>query len=158
MDRRQRVRTTSYGVAIAFLGAVAYPCWWPHGTDSFPLSTFPMFAKPRPVRASVSTVLGVDADGRRTTLSPNIIGGSQWVNLSVRRVNTTIRKGRRASEKLCHDIAARMEDAAPPGVVQLEVVTETFDSLEYFDTTQAQPKAGAKPLKRRVHAVCPSPK
>lgn len=143
MEQRPQ-RALIYVISLLVLGAVVYPCWWPWGVDSFPLSNYPMFALPRQSNVSVPTVVGVDAQGVRRPLTPELIGGARWPNMAARLVRDSVRRGRKATATLCRDIAARV---TTPDVVSLEVVTETFDSIAYFTD-------GPKPRKRSVHARC----
>ncbi len=147
MGRPRRPRLTSYAAAIVVLGAVVYPCWWPHGDDSFPLSNYPMFAKPRAQQVRVQTVVGVNGDGTRETLSPELIGGTRWINMAARLVRQTVRKRGSAPSELCRTVADRVSQQGPPNVEGIEVVTEVFDSVAHVTET-------APPIRRRVHARC----
>lgn len=132
-------------VTLAVLGAV----WWPArpgGEDGFPLSSYPMFAQARPPTSVVETVLGVGANGRRQPLSPGLLAGVRQPKLALERVREAIRRGR--ADALCEDVARRVREL-PAGErpVALEVVTETWDTLEGLE-------AGAKPRRRVVHRRC----
>lgn len=109
--------------------------------DSFPLSTYPMFSLARPAETTVSSAVGFDASNERVILSPRIVGGTAEVIQAAATVSRAISTG--AAEELCREIIAR----APTGVVALEVVTETYDVVEYFDGEEG-------PLRRTVHARC----
>ena len=143
----RRIRLTSYACLLVVVGAVAYPCWWRYGQDSFPLSNYPMFARPRAQRVRMPTVVGITHGGERVTLSPELIGGARWINMSARLVRRTIRKGRDASAALCEAVAHRVIAAQRTDLAAVEVVTEVFDSVAYMTS-------GAGPSKRRVHARC----
>lgn len=146
----RRIRLTSYATLFAVVGAVAYPCWWAFGQDSFPLSNYPMFARPRAQRVRMPTVVGITHKGERVTLSPQLIGGARWINMSARLVRRTIRKGRGASDALCEAVARRIIAAQQTDLAGVEVVTEAFDSIAYMTT-------GTGPTRRRVHARCEVP-
>ncbi|MEM6992795.1 MAG: hypothetical protein AAF721_19930 [Myxococcota bacterium] len=146
MGRERRTRLTSYAFAIAVVVAVAVPGHWSYGDDSFPLSNYPMFSKPRRGVVSVSTVVGIAADGTPTTLTPELIGGARWINMAARLVRETVPRGRAACEELCAAVAQRVADSKH-GLPSLEVVTETFDSVAYS-------LGESTPMKRRVHARC----
>jgi len=136
----------SRGVLLAVVAVLLVPLAWPWGVDSFPLSSYPMFARPRPQIVSIPTVVGVRETGERVTLSPELIGDTRWTNLAVRLVRDSVAAGAKASSRLCERIAARVADERED-VVALEVVTETFDSVAHL--TEAAP-----PTAVRVHARC----
>jgi hypothetical protein len=132
-------------VTLAVLGAV----WWPArpgGEDGFPLSSYPMFAQARPPTSVVETVLGVDADGRRRPLSPELLAGVRQPKLALERVREAVRRGQ--AKALCDDVARRvLELPADERPVALEVATETWSTLEGLEP-------GAKPKRRIVHQRC----
>ena len=110
--------------------------------DSFPLSTYPMFAADRGPVAAVNTVLGLDASGAAHTLSPEIIGGSDEVILAAATVTRAIRSG--TADGLCRDAAAR---AGSGEWLRLRVVTHRYDTVAYL--------AGDRhPVDEIVHAEC----
>jgi hypothetical protein len=113
--------------------------------DSFPLSTFPMFASSRPDVATVSTVVAVDEDGTHT-LSSHVIGGTDEPMLAAETVVRAVRRG--AADALCAEVAARAGRVASGAT--LEVVTEEYDTIAWFDGRRA-------PLSRAVHARCEVP-
>jgi len=132
-------------VTLAVLGVV----WWPArpgGRDGFPLSSYPMFGYARARTSVVDTVLGVGADGRRWPLSPELLAGVSQPKLALERIREAIR-GKRAS-LLCREVAGRViELAAEERPVVLEVVTDTWDTLQGLEP-------GAEPQKRVVHERC----
>lgn len=138
-------KVVSRGAGLALLAAVAWPATWPEGRDGFPLSTYPMFSRPRPALAVVESAVGVDAQGRTHLLSPQLIGGSDRINL----VSTGLRARIRAVDSvgLCREIAARVADADRDSIVAIEVASERIDVVAVV--------AGAPPERRRVHARCP---
>ena len=133
-------------VTLAVLGAV----WWPArpgGRDGFPLSSYPMFGYARRPTSVVETVLGVTADGRRVPLSPERLAGVSQPKLALERVREAIVRGR--ADALCRDVARRVSEttAAHERPVALEVVTDTWDTLEGL-------APGAAPRTRVVHERC----
>lgn len=132
-------------VTVAVLGAV----WWPArpgGRDGFPLSSYPMFGYARPPTSEIDTVLGVDADGQRRPLSPELLAGVSQPKLALERVRDAIRRERAGA--LCRDVAERVrERVASERVVALEVVTDTWDTLAGLEP-------GAEPRTRVVHERC----
>jgi hypothetical protein len=120
---------------------VAAPVVRSPGNDSFPLSTYPMFSLARPQQTTVSSAAGYDSAGRRITLSPTVVGGTREVIQAAGTVVQAIRSG--SSDELCREVL----DKANTQVVAVEIVTEVYDVIAYFDGDEA-------PVQRTVHARC----
>ncbi len=127
------------GLAVVAVGAVPLVL----DRDSFPLSTFPMFAADIDRTQSVDTAVAVAADGTTIRLTPEDIAGTTVVNQAASVVTTAIVGGR--ADELCTDIARRL--AGGPGPVAVEVVTERYDAVRWFDGDRT-------PVDRVVHARC----
>lgn len=127
--------------AVLVVALVAAPVLRSPGDDSFPLSTYPMFSLARPAETTVSSAVGFDAADQRVILSPRIVGGTAEVIQAAATVGRAIRSG--AAEELCREIIAR----APTKAVAVEIVTETYDVVAYFDGDE-------EPIRRTVHARC----
>src|SRR5262245_4718414 len=114
-------------LAIVVVGVVPFAL----DRDSFPLSTFPMFAADIDRTQSVDTAVAIDADGDVILLTPAEIGGTTVVNQAASVVTTAIVGGRAAD--LCTTIADRLGGQADggsggaTGPVAVEVVTERYD-------------------------------
>jgi len=140
-------RTRAWAAVAAVVGVVGVV---PLVTDrdSFPLSTFPMFASRRSSAEQVTTAVAVADDGRVVRLSPERIAGTDEVIQAAATVRTAVQQGR--ADDLCAEIATRLAgaDADSGVVVAVEVVTERYDAPDWF--------AGRRdPLERVVHARCP---
>jgi hypothetical protein len=137
-------------IAVAIVGVGVVP--FALDRDSFPLSTFPMFAADIDRTQSVDTAVAVDAGGGVIRLTPAQIGGTTVVNQAASVVTTAIVGGRAAD--LCTAIAGRLGDQAGTGTgpgagpVAVEVVTERYDAVRWFDGDRT-------PVERVVHARCP---
>jgi hypothetical protein len=133
-------------VTIAAVVVVLSPLVWDEDRDSYPISTYPMFARDRGRVRSYATVVGVRAGGEIERLSPEAIAGTREPVQAAETVIREVRRGHAAA--LCDDVAARVAgrdgDAEPRS---LEVVTETYDVLAYFD-------GRTEPEQRVVHATC----
>jgi hypothetical protein len=129
-------------VALAVVVVGAVPFVLDH--DSFPLSTFPMFAADIDRTQSVDTAVALAADGTVIRLTPAEIGGTTVVNQAASVVTTAIVGGQ--AEELCTAIAGRV--AGEPGAATVEVVTERYDAVQWFDGDRT-------PIDRVVHARCP---
>lgn len=121
---------------------VVAPAVWPHASDGFPISTYPMFTSERGRVMALDTVVLADEDGARQRLSPGAISGTDEVVLASTTVRRAIAGGRSASIRLCRDVAARVDR---PGEIQ--VVTEVHDTVELL-------RDGTEPRSTVVHARC----
>src|SRR6476646_36389 len=130
-------------VAVAIVGVGVVP--FALDRDSFPLSTFPMFAADIARTQSVDTAVAVDAAGGVIRLTPAEIGGTTVVNQAASVVTTAIVGGR--ADDLCAAIAGRLAGDRS-GLAAVEVVTERYDAVHWFDGDRT-------PIDRQVHARCP---
>lgn len=131
----RRVVTT---IVVAVVAAPAIT-----GRDSYPLSTYPVYAGARPQVADLATAVAVGTDGTRLRLPLPVIGASDDPLIVEERVADAIRRNQ--ANDLCRSIAQR---ARNPTLTAIEVVTERVDLVQ----TAAR---GAPPLERIVHARCP---
>ena len=127
------------GLAVVVVGAVPFVL----DRDSFPLSTFPMFAADIDRTQSIDTAVAMAPDGTTIRLTPAEIGGTTVVNQAASVVTTAIVGGR--ARELCADIAGRVGGGDR---VAVEVVTERYDAVRWFDGDRT-------PVSRMVHARCP---
>ena len=111
------------------------------GHDSFPLSTYPMYAETRGDAVSISTAVGVDASGARRRLSLRAIADTDDPLIAESAVDDAVRRGE--ADALCAEIAARVAD----GIERVEVVAERHDVVA---------RAAGRPslLARSVRATC----
>jgi hypothetical protein len=146
MTTRQRVRARFVLVAtVVVVGVVPLVL----DRDSFPLSTYPMFSRPRSTTDSVDTAVAVDATGNRVwRLPPQRIAGTDEIILAAAAVSRAI--SRDETERLCTEIAASVGRDGPSGAAAVEVVTERFDSVRWFEGDHA-------PVSRSIHARCAVP-
>jgi len=126
-------------VVVAVLLAVLWPAV--RGRDSFPLSTYPMYAETRGEVVSISTAVGVDAAGARRRLSLQAIAATDDPLIAESTVDGAIRGGR--ADALCATIASRVGS----GVTRVEVVDERHDVVA---------RAAGRPslVSRSVRASC----
>lgn len=138
-------RVHAYALSSALLAAVFFPLL--RGRDSFPLSTYPMFARKRDTVVEVQRALGVQG-AARVVLPPQVVVGSFEVMQAVATLRQAFGRGAAASEALCRDVARRAA-ASPPlaGVTEVELVAERWDAVAYF-------ASDARPLASRVRARC----
>lgn len=108
--------------------------------DSFPLSTYPMFADDRGRISSVATVVGLTADGEVVRLSPELIAGTDEVILAVETAADAVHRGRGAASHLCDQVASRVASADRPTITSVRVGVETHDAIGYFDGHRREPE------------------
>lgn len=128
---------TTVCVALVLLSPLAT------GRDSFPLSTYPMYATARADTADLVSVVGISGDGQITRLSLDIIGGSDDPLIVESLVRTAINTD--TADSLCQRVALRLAG----GAEHVEVVTERHDLVALARDSDN------RPLQRIVHASCP---
>ncbi len=95
--------------------------------DSYPLSTYPMFAPDRGALLTIDTVVRVDSSGVVHRLDPNTISGTdEIVTASVVAVKA-IQRGE--ADLLCREVADRIGD--PDSTV--EVRSEQVNTIDVVD-------------------------
>lgn len=133
-------------VTLVVVGLVAWPALWPlvgrPAADSFPLSTYPMFAHDRGEMVEVATVVGI-AHGEIRRLSPELIAGTDQVMLAATAVQRAVAGTAGGPRALCIEVAGRVDD---PAVRRIEVVVERYE-------VERWPRA-SEPLERRLVASC----
>jgi hypothetical protein len=134
----QRPTIGSLVVAALLLAPVALSA----GYDSFPLSTYPMFAGERDRVAPVATVIAVEGEQVKR-LSPELIGGTDEPMLAAQIVARAIHGG--SALTLCSEVADRAARQHVRGTLQ--VVTERYDTRRWFDGVRV-------PVDRTIHATC----
>lgn len=135
-------------VGLVLLGLSLSPMLRPLGYDSFPFSSFPMFAHGR--KDAVFTVhraVAVLADGTQVVLPPRALGSDEVLQADT-SLRHAIRRGKKASAALCKAVARRVAaDPAHAEAVAVELVSERHDALAYFagdPTPLAPPKRQAR--------------
>ena len=92
--------------------------------DSFPLSTYPIYASARPREATFVTARGQRADGSAHRLSIDVIARTDDPLIAASRVEGAVAAGR--ADELCAEIASRV----PTGVVAVVIVRERHDVVD----------------------------
>lgn len=145
MTRGGRAWALSFSVVL--LGAVLSPLARDPPRDDFPLSNYPMFSRRKDTGdVAVGHVVAIDGEGRGRPVPPRLVG-SEEVMQAHETIRHAIRRGR--ADVLCEAVAERVAEAGPSwaDAVRIEVRTDRFDALAYFDGDR-------KPRSGRVHARC----
>lgn len=127
----ERYRLVGAIVSIVAIAATAAPVLLdPVKGDSFPLSTYPMFASRRPLTQSFEYAVGFTAAGERRTIKPRHVANNE-----IMQARTTFSKARREGRlpQLCERIAGRVgADRALDDVVRIDIVTGTHHAIDYL--------------------------
>ncbi|MEJ7583084.1 MAG: hypothetical protein WKF43_03155 [Acidimicrobiales bacterium] len=130
-------------IAAAVIAAVISPAV--RDRDSFPLSTYPMYARTRGATVVLSTAVGADGAGATQALSLSVIANTDDPLIAASAVDHAIRSGR--ADELCAEVAARASTA----FATIEVVEERHDVV-------ARSSGKRSLLGRSVHSRCPVPR
>lgn len=148
-------RTLAWVVSAAVLGAVLWPLGWPSGRDSFPLSSYPMFAHGRrSAELRATYAVATDERGERRYVPPALVANREV--LQARAVlDRAARGGKRGAATLCAEIAGRIAagggGAAFASAVAVQILRGKHDAGVYFETgALAREKVLARcPVERR---------
>jgi hypothetical protein len=142
-------------VSIGLCGAALEPLLRAPGdpdSDDFPLSTYPMFAAPRPAELTMAWARGVAPGGRRA-LAPEHVGTGE-VMQAFATLQRAASGGPDDGAALCRAIAARVAgDAARGDVVEIELVVGTYDAVRWLAGNEAMWNEAMQD--ERVLARCP---
>lgn len=154
-DGGWRWRAWALCVSLGVIAATAWPLSLDPSdsdSDSFPLSTYPMFSSVRKT-AWMHVVVGYDAAGVEHKIPPPFVANTEVMQAS-ETIRIAIRK--RRAKQLCAHVGERLadldDDHALAEVVRVEVQSRRFNPKTYF----VEPD-GAAPLKLRRRATCMVP-
>lgn len=120
-------------LSIGFVVATLAPAFHdePWADDSYPLSTYPMFAR-SPGKRALVTAVGVEPS-RVVRLGPELVANDEPMQ-ALRTLRTAAEGGRSSLRSLCARIAERVE-ARPElaRVRRVRIVRATFDPIRYFE-------------------------
>ena len=126
-----RTRVFGVVVTVAILGAALYPLSWPIGRDSFPLSSYPMFASRRSTEVRLTYALGIEFDGTRHHLAPALVANAEVLQAAA-VLRQADRAGAAARATLCEQIASRVAvDHDLRGVIAVQLVRGRHDAIDY---------------------------
>jgi len=142
-------------VSVLMSALVLWPAFQDPRDDSFPLSTFPMFSRPKPDPGLVVTqVLAVFPDGRHEPLPPELATGNEEVIQTLRMIRDQVYKGKGRRKRFCADVAKRVsesDDATWLAAHEVVVAKSLFDTVAYFEE-------GPTPITRKTLEKCAIPR
>jgi len=149
-SRVDRERAWAYRVSFALLVAVMVPAFGDPAADSYPLSTYPMFARPK-AKTYIAFAEGIDDQEHATRLGPALVANGEVMQAS-HTLHRAIRGGPERLAQVCARIADGVAaDARHASVVRIRLAEGQFDSVGYF--------LGARePETRTIHHHCDVPK
>lgn len=137
MSTAERVRALA--VSAVVVSAVLWPLGWDDpNRDSFPISSYPMFAHDR--RSSQLTAVyavAIAADGQRRYVPPELVANREV--LQARAVlDRAARGGKQGALLLCREVAGRIAagqgGASFAATVEVQIMRGRHDAGRYFDT------------------------
>jgi hypothetical protein len=126
LGRRLFAYVLGFGVPLAVLSPL-----FSGAADSFPLSTYPMFARARG-QPTLYTVVARTASGREDRLPPALLGTEEVLQAKV-LIQRSVESGPEALAQLCQDTALRV--ALAPEFVEarsVAIVARQYDPIDYF--------------------------
>jgi hypothetical protein len=138
-------RLVAYTVGVGLAAAVASPALR-SSKDSYPLSTYPMFAAKRS-NPRLYVAEGVTADGSRARLAPALLGTDEVMQAAV-LVRRAVQASEQRAQQLCEDIAERVRRDGLASVRFIELTSAEYEPVAYFVSR-------AEPQNRVLHGRCP---
>ncbi len=117
-------------MTLVLAGLVASPLFGAFPGDSFPVSTYPMFASARSSEVLMPHAIAYTADGEERRVRPHDVANDEVIQ-AFSTIRQAIRQGQEAVDQLCQHIAQNV--ARHDDVVTVQIVTSHYDALEYFD-------------------------
>ena len=144
-----RERAWAYLFGLGMCAAVLSPAFRAPTDDSFPLSTYPMFAYKRQ-KTRLFHVDALDRAGQRHRLAPELVANEEAMQ-AAQTVRKAVQAGPTRMTLLCERVAKRLtHDSTYAALVRVRVVEGLFDSLGYF-------VGDSEPEQLVVHHECAVP-
>ena len=122
--------------------------------DSFPISTYPMFAR-APGQPTLFAVVATGADGVEQTLPPELVGSSEVLQAKV-LIQRSVQRGTQATAELCEATAARVAASDRAGGLRfVDIVRRRYDPVAYF-MTSVEPIDRERIFRCLIPAAAPS--
>ena len=139
-------RWVAYVVGLGATAAVLSPLV-SGAADSFPISTYPMFAR-APGQPTLFTVVATTPDGTAESLPPELVGSTEVLQVKV-LIQRSVQQGPQAMAELCEATAARVAASDRGGGLRfVDIVRRRYDPVSYFMT-------GVEPLEEERIFRCP---
>ena len=116
--------------------------------DSFPISSYPMFARPRG-QPELYAVVARATDGSEVRLPASMVASSEPLQTKV-LIERSVQQGPEAMQALCRAVAARVAELPEP-LRSVEIVRRRYDPIAYFTR-------GPEPLERERLSSCRVPR
>ncbi|HTV20906.1 MAG TPA: hypothetical protein VMG12_19610 [Polyangiaceae bacterium] len=131
MPRRERsARWLAVAVGVGATAAVLSPLAT-MDADSFPISSYPMFARPRG-QPTLYAVVARTGDGSERRLAPSWLGSSEVLQAKV-LIQRSVEQGPEATRALCNSVAQRIAEAPDTAELRsVEIVRRRYDPVAYF--------------------------
>jgi hypothetical protein len=131
-----KLRARAYAMTLLLAGLVASPLFGAFPGDSFPVSTYPMFASARSTEVVMPHAIAITTSGEERRVRPREVANDEVIQ-AFETIRQAIRQGQEAIDQLCGHIARNV--AHHGDVVMVQIVTSHYDGLEYF-AGDKQPK------------------
>jgi hypothetical protein len=139
-------RVLAYGFGLGLVVLVAAPGAGDPNWDSFPLSTYPMFARPRRMPL-LYFAEGTTDQGDPVRLPPELVANEEVMQAAA-SVRRAVVAGPEAQAALCREIARRAAASSEHrALVEVSLVSARFEPVRYF-------RDGPEPRERTVHERC----
>lgn len=126
MSGRTRAYVLGFGATLLVLSPLATGA-----ADSFPISTFPMFAR-APGTPTLYAVLGIATDGSEQRLPPALVASGEVLQTKV-MIERSVQGGQSAMDELCRAIAKRVADSNAASTLRyIDIVRRRYDPVAYF--------------------------
>ena len=143
-------RLLAYGFGLTVVALVASPGFQHPDDDSYPLSTYPMFARTRG-KPWLDFVEGVDERALAVRLPPRVVANDEVMQAAA-SVRRAVGQGPAGLAPFCTSIAARVAESRElTQVRKVRIVGARFDPLRYF-------VEGPAPEERSLHWQCDVPR
>jgi len=136
-----------WSVAVLVVLVAVVPLTWPPSHDSFPISSYPMFAARRGDATVRLVVAGIEtADGFEVL--PTEATGHRQLTQAVRALAAAVEEGGDRPARLCEEVADWVERSGNRRPMRVAVATVSYDGLAYLLDGAHRPTIEA------VHASC----
>lgn len=117
--------------------------------DSFPISTYPMFAR-APGQPTLFALVATTRDGIKRSLPPELVGSTEVLQVKV-LIQRSVQQGPEAMAELCEATAARVAASEGAGGLRfVDIVRRRYDPVGYFVTS-------VEPIEQERIFRCPIP-